>query len=70
MHQGYAVSLRYFRGSVSIFDSFFWDNTVIIRRMNDWTANEFSFSTSSDYLSLEGQLLVKTTSHKNVAEDF
>ena len=64
------MSLRYFRGKVSIFDSFFWDNHVIIRGMNDWFANEYSFSTSSDYLSLDGQLLVKTTSYKEVADDF
>ena len=48
LHQGYAVNLRYFGGSISIFDSFFWDNTVIIKEMNNWFTNEFSYSTSSD----------------------
>ena len=32
--------------------------------------NEYKYQSSSDYLYLVGQMLVKTTTYKDVAEDF
>ena len=43
LHNGYAICLRAFPGPVSIMDSFFLDNQLIVSEMNEWEPNDETF---------------------------